>query len=227
MNIIITRPENDSKSLAKRLEAMGHYVFMMPLISIVVRPAVSLPKKNYQAICFTSANGVRSLGSIAGLENYPVIAVGPQSLDAALKAGFRNVSAQGGDVEGIVYYITRNCNPHLGPLLYISGSETSGDLEGKLTLAGFMVDRVITYDALPSNLSNDENKIGQSDAVMLYSPRSAKIWQAEIMRLDLQNAAEKITHYCLSANIATALPKSWPKIVAKFPTEASILAALE
>jgi len=227
MNIIITRPIEDSELLAEKLRALGHSVSMLPMISIVPRVGVKIPTKNYQAICLTSANGVRSIGVTAALTDCRVIAVGPHSLQAAIDAGFANVWAHGGDVDGLAAYVKQTYDPQSGPMLYISGSETSGDLEGKLTGAGFSVDRVVTYDAVPSSLSGHEAEISRSDAVMLYSPRSAKIWQAEILRLKLQVLAEKMIHYCLSANVATGLPQSWPIVIAKTPNEASILAALE
>ncbi len=227
MNIIITRPVEDSELLAEKLRVLGHSVSVLPMITIVPRVDVKIPTKSYQAICLTSANGVRSIGVTAALKACPVIAVGPHSLQAAIDAGFTNVSAQGGDVEGLATYVKQKYDPQSGPMLYISGSETSGDLEGKLTAAGFSVDRVVTYDAVPSSLSGHEAPIKQGDAVMLYSPRSAKIWQAEILRLKLQALAEKMVHYCLSANVAASLPQSWPIVIAKTPTEASILAALE
>lgn len=227
MNIIITRPEEDALPLAGKLQAMGHHVFIVSMMSIVPRKTIIIQNKIYQAICLTSANGVRSLNSIAGLENFPVVAVGPQSLQAAIQAGFRDVTAQGGDVHGLAAYVKEKYNPTAGTILYISGLETSGDLEGQLKSAGFKVDRIITYDAVPAKLLNYQTEIREADAVMLYSPRSAKIWRSEISCLGLENAAEKITYYCLAASVAASLPQSWPKIIAQEATEASLLAALE
>jgi uroporphyrinogen-III synthase len=157
----------------------------------------------------------------------PVVAVGPQSLQAAVHAGFNKASAHGGDVVGLVAFVKKHYRPELGPILYISGAETSGDLEGQLQGVGFKVDRIITYDAIQASLSNHKSEIGKANAVMLYSPRSAKIWREEIMRLGLEDAACKIIHYCLAASVAASLPQSWPKIIAQEATETSLLAALE
>lgn len=227
MKIIVTRPEEDVGPLARKLHAMGHEAVIMSMLNIVPRTDFKIPHKIYQAICLTSANGVRSLDDISDLKEFPVVAVGPQSFKAAREAGFQNVSAQGGDVDGLVAYVMLQYQPDKGPILYISGSETSGDLEGKLKFAGFAVDRVVTYDAVPATLSNRDSEIRQAHAVMLYSPRSAKIWQDEIMRLGLEHVAAQMLHYCLAASVAAALPQSWPKNIAQEPTETSILAALE
>jgi uroporphyrinogen-III synthase len=227
MNIIVTRPLEDAKSLATKLEALGHETVSLPLIKIVPRQNVNLPKNNYQAICLTSANGVRSLSHISSLSHIPVVAVGEQSLNAAHKAGLTNGIAAGGDVDGLVLYVMQNYHPQAGPMLYISGSETSGDLEGKLQKALFKVDRVVTYDAIVSDLSGKENDILKADAVMLYSPRSAKIWVHEILRLNIEPHVACMKHLCLSANVAATLPQSWHKKIAKSPTEANMLALLD
>jgi uroporphyrinogen-III synthase len=157
----------------------------------------------------------------------PVLAVGPHSLQAAKDAGFSNVTAKGGDVAGLCSYIEKNLDPQAGPLLYISGSETSGDLEGKLSAQGFSVERVVSYDAVAARLDEHDAKIRDADAVMLYSPRTAKIWRDEIVRLQLDEFAASLEHICLSTNVAAALPQSWAKTIAKIPTESAILAALD
>jgi uroporphyrinogen-III synthase len=227
MNIIVTRPEEDAWQLAAKLKALGHVPMIMPLLKIVARPNIKIPNKVYQAICLTSANGVRSLSDITNIELIPVVAVGAQTLVAARKAGFLNVVAEGGDVSGLVSYIEKTYHQSSGPILYVSGAETSGDLEGKLRLAGFQVDRMVTYDAIPARLSTSVNQILQAHAVVLYSPRSAKIWRTEIERLQLEENINQLKHICLSANVAAALPQSWHTSIAKAPTETELLVLLD
>ena len=227
MNIIITRPKEDGAALAEKLRKLGHMPVLIELITIVPRHDVVIPQRRYQVICLTSANGVRALSTINGLEKIPVIAVGEHSLAAAQKAGFENAFAKGGDVDGLCAYVKSAFIPHSGPLLYISGSETSGDLEGKLKAAGFVVDRIITYDAVPAKLAGHEKDVSKADCVLLYSPRSAKIWAHEIESLGLAETASQINHLCLSASVAAALPQSWTKTTAPNPTEKDIIALLD
>jgi uroporphyrinogen-III synthase len=227
MKIIITRPEEDAQPLADKLSALGHSSVLIPLLKIVARRGIEIPGRNYQAICLTSANGVRALTDISNMKSIPVLAVGPQSLQAAQNKGFTDASAHGGDVIGLTIYVEQNFDKNSGPLLYISGSETSGDLEGKLKAVGFDVDRVITYDALPASLHGRESDVMAADAVVLYSPRSARLWFSEITTLNLLNAAKHLKHICLSDNVAAALPQSWHKSIAKEPTESAMLALLD
>lgn len=227
MNIIITRPMEDALPLADKLKAMGHEVVIAPVLQIVARADVEIPQRPYQAICLTSANGVRVLENVDLFKDIPVLAVGPQSKQVAVDRGFLHVQAKGGDVVGLAAHVAATLRPSDGPLLYISGSQTSGDLEGKLRDASFDVDRVITYDAKPADLSGNESEIKTSQAVFLYSPRSAKLWVQNMNNLHLQHVAATLIHICLSPAIAACLPESWPRCIAESPTEAALIAALD
>ena len=227
MKIMITRPVEDALPLADKLKTMGHEVVIAPVLQIVARAGVEIPQRPYQAICLTSANGVRVLENVDALKTIPVLAVGPQSKQLALDRGFLNVQAKGGDVIGLAAHVAKTLQPSDGPLLYISGSQTSGDLEGKLRGAGFVVDRVITYDAKPATLKGFENEIQSSQVVLLYSPRSAKLWVLAINNLQLQHVAATLIHICLSPAIAACLPDVWPRRIAENPTEAALILALD
>ena len=226
MKLIVTRPQIDAVPLAITLEALGHSAIIAPLLDIVPRFSVSIPNLPYQAICATSANGLRCLKTPLDLRIL-VLAVGEQSAAAARAQGFKNIEAEGGDVDGLVLHVTTKLKPGDGPLLYLSGAETSGDLEGQLNSRGYDVTRVITYDAVKCTLDNHLSAITSSDGVLLYSLRTAKLWCQEIQRLGLNHVAEKLRHFCLSPHVAKALPQNWHRFVAKVPTEKSLLALLD
>ncbi|HCX66358.1 MAG TPA: uroporphyrinogen III synthase HEM4, partial [Rhodobiaceae bacterium] len=57
MRLLVTRPEEDSASLADALVALGHEVVMAPLLTIRFLDDVFLPGDRWQALLFTSANG--------------------------------------------------------------------------------------------------------------------------------------------------------------------------
>ena len=227
MRIILTRPVEDAAPLADILLQRGHKPLTMPLLQIVARQNAVIPNKSYQAICLTSANAIRVMNHIRSIQNIPLYAVGQQSEQMAKNRGFTEVSAHGGDVEGLHNFLTSHLKPQVGPLLYLSGAETSGDLQGRLQNSGFEVDRLITYDAVKNRLTAFREQISQADAVLIYSPRTAKLWVDEIESLKLSQAASHIKHICLSVNVAANLPQSWPKAVAATPTQAALLALLD
>jgi uroporphyrinogen-III synthase len=227
MRIIVTRPEVEGVGLCKKLVSFGHTPVFLPLLKIEPRLNISIPPLNYQLICVTSANGVRVAETSNMLKALPVVAVGEQSLRAAQLAGFTNAQAHGGDVHGLCEFVIKNFNPKNGTVLYLSGAETSGDLAGQLSQANFHVQRIILYDAVPLSLAAEKAAILKADAVLLYSPRTAKLWWQQILHLNLTKECAHIRHICLSENVAAALPQTCKIQIAKRPTEQHILELLD
>lgn len=225
MQLIVTRPEEDAEALVTKLNRMGHSATSMPLLKIVPRTDVIIPPDSYQLICITSANALKNSDVTAQLARLPLLSVGPQSQEAARSAGFANASCHGGDVHGLVAYMKANIDPKAGPILYLSGAETSADLQALLQSAGFTVRRVITYDAMAQKPSGLENALSTADGVLLYSPRTARMWCDLVARLE--KSAANPMYYCLSENVAKILPQTWKKCVAKSPDETAMIALLD
>ncbi len=220
MRLIVTRPEEDAGPLRNKLETLGHQVTLLPLLRIVRREGVLVPQLQWQAVVATSANGVRAASQLVHLKTLRMLTVGPQSLAAARAAGFIRSEAHGGDVDGLARFIGKALDPAGGPILYLSGTETAGNLQRQLQDLGFTVERAVLYDAVPVTRIPAQ-AIADQDGVLLYSPRTARIWAG------LAGNDVSLRHYCLSPNVAAALPAHWLKSVAKTPDESSMLALLD
>lgn len=227
MKLILTRPTKDARPLAEKLKGLGHEARIIPLLDIVPRRDTVVPPEKWQAVCITSANGLSNPDVLSDLKDVPLLCVGPQSLAAAQTAGFTRASAHGGDVEGLTAHIAEHLKPQDGPLLYLSGAATSGDLEGRLQAHGFSVTRVIVYDAVSTETADLSRAVTGADAVLLYSPRTAKLWLEQVGNARIAAQVRHLTHLCLSAAVAKALPQDWRKVVAATPDEKAMLAALE
>ena len=234
MRLILTRPQDELRKLGEQLSALGHYVIESPLLSIRMRDNAAIAERPYQAIALSSANAMAhpSLNPAPQpLASRAVFAVGAQSAKAALEAGYRHVRAEGGNVEGLAKAIARDCNPRDGAILYPSGAETAGDLQGTLEALGFTVDRVILYDAVAARTLAPQAVAaltsGAADGVLLYSPRSARIWAGLVAESGLTDAARRIAHFCLSPNVAAALGTGFKTAIAARPDEPSLLALLD
>jgi uroporphyrinogen-III synthase len=220
MKLIITRPQKDAELLARRLAERGHTCVCVPLIEIIPRCGVETPHQNWQAIIFTSANAIRSLQDTSTLRHHAAFVVGPQSAAAAQAEGFDKIVTCGGDMPGLVSHITKTLTPGKGPLLYVSGSVTSGDLTTELGASGFTVIRVIAYDAVPTSPTELHGHAANADGVLLYSARSANLWMAATQ------GAKPVTHFCLSQNVASQLPDSVPKRIAPTPNDEGMFTLL-
>jgi uroporphyrinogen-III synthase len=223
----VTRPVDDAGPLAEKLQGLGHEAVIVPLLAIAPKDSVEIPALPFQALCTTSANGLLCKADLSAFYQLPFFAIGPQSAAAARHMGFTHVSDKGGNVEGLVQYICKHAKPDAGPLLYLSGAETTGDLEGKLKAHKFTVARVIAYDAVPQIVPDLAGQIAGAEGVLLYSPRSAKLWCAQVSKAQAGEAAADLMHYCLSANVAANLPKSWRRKTSRTPDENGMLLLLD
>ncbi len=237
MHLIVTRPSEDAEKLVAALENQGHSAVSAPMIRIENLPAAEIPEANWQAIAVTSANSVRALAArsdLHRLQSIPVLAVGPSSAQAATQAGFTNVSSADGDLDALMKLAIQRLSPSEGPVLYPSGVTISGDLKSQLESNGYDCSRVPLYEAVATTQLSAE-LIGsiqqcQADGVVLFSPRTARIWAKCLAKADLIQAASRLTHWCLSNAIAAALHDEIPSwraaqnvVTAPDPNENSLL----
>ncbi|WP_170240719.1 uroporphyrinogen-III synthase [Rhodoligotrophos appendicifer] len=206
---MITRPLEDAAPLQSQLEQLGHEVLTEPLLSIRPLPHATLPAAAYQAIIVTSAHGARAVGSHAKLHGTQLIAVGEKTAEAAREAGFREVITAGGDGEALQALIVETLNPKAGPLLYATGRDVAKDLSQTLPPYGFEVIRVIVYEAKAAKSLSagliaalDQRKV---DGVLLFSPRTATTWRKAVHHDGREERLADLTHFCLSAAVASAL----------------------
>ena len=61
MNIILTRPLNDTENLMQELFSLGHKIMHIPTLKISNSYLDPIEIKNFNAFIFTSSNAVRNL----------------------------------------------------------------------------------------------------------------------------------------------------------------------
>ena len=240
MRLIVTRPEEDAAQLISKLERAGHSALAAPMIRIQNLPDVKLPPSPWQAILVTSANSIRALNALPGstrLKSVPVFAVGPASAEAARSAGFAKVTTANGNLDALTALALAKLDPADAPVFYPSGTVISGDLKAKLEDNGFSCTRLPLYEAEParklSPQAAEEVRAGTADGVLLFSPRTARVWAKCLAAAELTTAASSLTHCCLSTAVAEALAESLEPgaklkyvTVAPEPNEDSLLKAV-
>ena len=213
MRILVTRPQPDADNTARLLRESGHEVIIAPLLEIV---ATDIPESfdltGIQAVLITSANGVRALAAATSERTIRVLAVGAASAEAARALGFVLVENAGWDVASLAELVRATLEPAAGRLLHVAGSVTAGDLSGILTKSGYQVEKTALYRAhtpetLPETIKT-ALKSHEIDAVALFSPRSAEVFQELVMQAGLRGKLQKVTAYCLSQAVADALKPS-------------------
>lgn len=216
--------------MARTLEERGHEPLIEPLLTIERLPA-RLDLERVQAIVLTSANAAFALEAVpAGM---PIFAVGERTAAAARRVGHEQVQVAGGDVRSLASLIARCCHPADGALLHVCGTKVKEGLAETLAAAGFELCRKPVYRALAARTLSAELQSAlrarRIDAVMLFSPRSARIFVDLVSGHDLGSHLDRALALCLSAAVAEpcrALPWRAVEIAAR-PSRSALLDLLD
>jgi uroporphyrinogen-III synthase len=227
MRLLVTRPEPDNERTAAVLRALGHDVALAPLLHIEPVANADFGSPPWSAILLTSGNGARALakhprrGELLAL---PVLAVGRSSADAALAAGFADVTSADGGAGDLARLAAERFAGVTQPLLYLAGEDRSGEL----SVPGLTVHTVVVYRAAQAErlppAAHSALEQGKIDGVLHFSRRSVESYLA--CSNDIIGPALTPAHYCLSARAAEPLRLAGAVRIelAARPDEASLLA---
>ena len=228
MHIVLTRPEEDSSFLIKRLKKLGHTVTHLPLIKIEKLKTKKINFKNYKAVIFTSSNAIRFLEVEKFEPSIKCYCVGKATELAAKNAGFVNTSTSEGTVNSLVELVIRSFDNKLGKLLYLSSEFISKDIDIDLSKAGFTVDRISNYTSTPVEQIDKEKldflKKNLPDVIFVYSSNSAKNLFNLINKYSLLNVVTHSDLMCISEKVLLVLKQiKWKKVFIFNPGEEEFL----
>lgn len=232
MRVLVTRPVEDAERTAAELEARGHQAVIAPLLEIRFREGPQIVLDGVQAILATSANGIRALARRTARRDLPVFAVGPQTAKAARTLGFIAVRSADGDAARLAEAVAAWARPAAGALYHPSGAQTRGGLAERLMSAGFTVRSEALYEALLPEALPPTAAValerGELEAVLLYSPRSARIFARLVGAAGLGRACGRLAALCISQAAADGLaPLEFRTVaVAARPDQHHLLALL-
>jgi len=227
VRLLVTRPEEDAERTAASLRARGHSVVVAPLLHIEALPDAEIGSGPWAAILVTSANAAFAIARHprgAELKNVPVLAVGERSAQAMRAAGFAEVISAGGDLARLAAERLKQGVP----LLYLAGTDRSGDIAGDLRAQNYTVRTAVIYHAVAATAlprAAAEALAGGIDGVLHFSRRSAEAYVTLARGAGLFEAAlKKPRHFCLSAQVSEPLAQAGAADIriAPQPTEAAL-----
>jgi uroporphyrinogen-III synthase len=235
LSVLVTRPAEDARRTIGKITARGMEALAAPVLEIVPLDTFEIPE-NPAAILLTSANAVSAVADREGtaeLLPLPVFTVGERTAEAARQAGFTDVRSAGGDVGDLIALVRRMLEPEERPVVYFSGRDISFDLDGALRQAGYDAKRIVVYEARAADAFSAEVRQalqdGEVEAVLFYSPRSARTFAALAENAGLSDRLADIRALALSERVG-ALAKTFgfrDVLIAATPEEPALLAALE
>lgn len=209
MRILVTRPSEDAEATVAKLKSLGHEAMAAPLLDIRFREDATIDLNGVQAILATSANAIRALQQSGAPRDMRVLAVGPQTAQAARLAGFANVENAAGNAATLAEAAARWAKPQDGALLHVQGQETAGGLSARLGALGYEVRSVVLYEAAEAeSLPEDAAaalQAGTLDAAMFYSPRSARVFFKCVVNAGIAQTTSGLSALCISKPTAEAL----------------------
>ena len=209
-SVLVTRPQPAADELAEKLRREGFEVYLAPMTEYVEINAPIPDLNGYQAVVFTSAQGV-NLFAQKHLERAPIVfAVGEATAQAAARAGFSRVySAEGGGDEVADLIRAKKDDLHIKRILHLCGEDTAQDLGRQLQGDGVAVDRAPIYkakflDSLPEDVGRALAE-GDVSTVTLFSARTAANFTRLLQNEDLKGVSADLEAVCISDRVAAEI----------------------
>lgn len=216
----ITRAEPGAARTAARLRDIGLEPIIAPLLAIenLTPPVPDLAPFN--ALAFTSVNGVTAFAALTPERGCPVFAVGDATAQAARDAGFDDVRSASGDLHALARLIASELND--ASVLVPQAETPAGDFDAALIAArarNISIQPLIVYRAQRTSTAIPRT----FDAILIHSPRAAKI----LAEQDIARLSHAVTA-CISPPAAAPLiALGLTPAVAQTPDEASLLTILK
>lgn len=209
--VLVTRPEPGASETAAAIAALGWTPLLAPALVLRSIPPGALPRA--QALLLPSRAAARALPPAS----LPVLAVGTGTAQEARARGFADVTAAEGEAVALAALAADRLAPRAGPLILAVGRGYGAELATALRRQGFRVLRRVVYEAVPADGLPPEAasalRAGRVAAVLVTSPRGARILVGQLRDAGLADAAAGLRALVLSPRIADALaPLRWRAI---------------
>lgn len=234
MHILITRPQESAIPLANHLQEQGRQVTIDPLLTFLPIPKASLTLpllSSFDALVTTSQQAIHCLAHLTPERDFPLWCVGGKSASVAKSLGFQNLHTAKGSAQSLVEGLTKAL-PFQKPLLHISGDIIRLDIVKALRKEGVAAERLIVYETQEATHFSKKTlhalETGVLDAVLFYSPRTARIFRRLCQAAHLSHKCASLTAFCLSPAIrGEILDLPWKDMkIAKNPSTDDLLMSL-
>lgn len=211
--IVITRPLPEAHEYVKELEALGHETLLAPMLAMRHVDFEAPDLKDYEAVVFTSATGVRFFDVEAKGAAY---CVGEHTEAAAREAGFDPVYSAEGTGADLVNYIIEiaRTSDFQKPFLHVRGRDAARALDEDLKAEGLLAERLVVYkadfiDELPGGVVQafEEKRIR---GVTFFSKRTLENFLRLAELKGFTESLSSVKALCISQNVLECVrPELW------------------
>ena len=217
MNIILTRPLNDTENLMQELFSLGHKIMHVPTLKIRSANLEKINLENYNALIFTSSNAVKNLSVMGEKKNIKCFCVGSVTEKIARLNGFAKTISASGNVNALKNLIINSKElKKSNSLAYICGDQITLELDKELEKEGLKVKKFINYFSEKITSLNEANfnliKKYPPNVIFVYSLRSAESFNSIVTNYSLAPMMTQSIVMCISKKIKDYFFKSgWKK----------------
>jgi uroporphyrinogen-III synthase len=230
MRLLVTRPFPQGEQTGGLLREQGHETLLAPLLRIETLTA-DLGHARWDAVAATSANAIRAIAAhprLAEISQLPLFTVGGRTAQAALEAGFADVTSADGDADALMTLIRKSLAAG-SKLLYFAGEDRASDVAAGLAPNNISVTTAVVYRAVAEPMLPvavcERLRAGTIDGVLHFSKRSAQTFVTAARTAGLSDNSLKCHHFCLALQVAAPLLEAGARHVhvAARPDEAAVL----
>ncbi|MBA4763793.1 uroporphyrinogen-III synthase [Sphingomonas sp.] len=212
--IVILRPAPGGSATAERVRAAGLDPILLPLFAVAPLDWTPPDPAAFDALLLTSANAARHAGAgLAWIAGLPVLAVGPETSDAAAQVGLRVIECGSQGVAALLAGV-----PGSQRLLWLAGRDRTGvdHPAVRMTIAVYANDAIGWTPEQAAQLPGT--------VAMVHSARATRQLAAQLDAHRIPRASVRIA--AISARAADADGHGWNRVaVAAEPSDAALIAA--
>lgn len=226
----VTRTADGADKTARAVEALGHKAIIAPVLAVETLD-VGLGQP-FDAVIFTSRNGVMAFSGLSPRRDAPAWCVGDATADAARASGFDAIVSAEGDVQAL-FDLMKDRAPRHVRYLYASAKQPSAPLTAWLWAEGFRVSQTPVYDTTAADPALSDADLARITHILIHSARGGR----EVARYLTAHGKFAFTNpwfICMSegawrgfAGAAGKLSDGIKRRIAPEPTEAAMLELLK
>lgn len=227
--ILVTRPFEEAKSTAEKLENMGHTVITAPMI--IIEPVSFEIPEDDRSLVITSKNGARLGLANIGNKERPIFAVGEQTAQEARALGFSNITVGPGTARQLIPVLLEAGISHKRKYAYLCGNVVSYNIADALEAEGIDAVNTVTYQSREirsfSAGVQEALEAGEIHTTLFYSPRAATTFEEATAEYGRSDWLGKMDAVCLSERVAANLIGPWRSVRhAIIPTEKALFSLI-
>jgi uroporphyrinogen-III synthase len=233
-SVLVTRPQPVADEFAEKLRREGFHPYVAPMMEYIAADFLLPDMSQFQALVFTSAQGVKVFSARMLGRDLPVLTVGGATAMAALHAGFTKIFSAQGDSEDVAALVKKEAaSLGLKKILHVCGEDTAGDIGAAVAGSGVEVERLPVYkaqflDRIPEEVLKVLQQ-GGIDIVTVFSDRTAENFVKLMAENNMRTTSARLEAICISDRIAGTLRElPWRVIrVVHQPSVDAVMAALK